>query len=135
MKKIVLDTSALITLIEEEPGAEEVEKIIQETLDGEHQVFISIIAKIELFYISVQEQNLSIAKQRMQLINDLPLNTVDVKDDLIETIGKLKAKHSISFADSCIAGLAKNLNAKLVHKDPEFEYLENQIKLTPLPYK
>ena len=77
MKKIVLDTSALITLIEEEPGAEEVEKIIQETLDGEHQVFISIIAKIELFYISVQEQSLSIAKQRMQLINDLLISQVE----------------------------------------------------------
>jgi len=33
LKKIVLDTSALITLIDEEPGAEDVEKIIQETLN------------------------------------------------------------------------------------------------------
>ena len=135
MKKIVLDTSALFTLIEEEPGPEDVEKIIQETLDGQYQLFISIIAKIELFYISVQEQSLSIAKKRIQLINDLPIDTIDLTDDLIENIGKFKAKYSISFADSCIAGLANKLNAELVHKDPEFDNLKNQIKLRPLPYK
>jgi len=102
---------------------------------GKNQIFISIITKIELFYISVQEQSLSIAKKRIQLINDLPINTIDVTDDFIEDIAELKAKHSISFADSCIAGIANRLNAELVHKDPEFEYLKEQIKLKSLPYK
>ena len=38
-------------------------------------------------------------------------------------------------ADSCIAGLAKSLNAELVHKDPEYEQLEDNIAIKSLPYK
>ncbi len=41
----------------------------------------------------------------------------------------------LSFADSCIAGLAKFKQAKLVHKDPEYEQIQNDIEQLKLPYK
>jgi hypothetical protein len=41
----------------------------------------------------------------------------------------------MSFADSCIAGLAKFKNAVLVHKDPEFEQIEEDVKQFKLKYK
>nr|VFJ65135.1 MAG: hypothetical protein BECKDK2373B_GA0170837_11461 [Candidatus Kentron sp. DK] len=37
--------------------------------------------------------------------------------DLCRTIGEIKATKPMSFADCCIAGLAKEKNAILVHKD------------------
>jgi hypothetical protein len=41
----------------------------------------------------------------------------------------------MSFADSCIAGLAKVQNAVLVHKAPEFKQIIDDIEQLQLPYK
>ena len=135
MKSLVLDTSALLTLIEDEAGVEEVAALVEEALADQVHLYLSVIAKIELFYISVQEQGESIAKERMELLDDLPVEIIDVTEDLVETIGQLKAQYSISFADSCIAGLAESLDAELVHKDPEYEQVKDRITLQTLPYK
>jgi len=48
---------------------------------------------------------------------------------------KLKANYRISVADAWIAALAKERNATLVHKDPEFEQIEGVIQVLKLPYK
>ncbi len=52
-----------------------------------------------------------------------------------KTIGEFKSSKSMSFADCCIAGLAKHKDAILVHKDPEFEQIEEDIEQLRLPYK
>jgi ribonuclease VapC len=49
--------------------------------------------------------------------------------------GELKAKHRLSVADAWIAALARERNATLVHKDPEFEPVEDTLKMLKLPYK
>ena len=54
---------------------------------------------------------------------------------LINTPGKLKATHRISFADAWVAATAMMLGAILVHKDPEFEELEDEVEMLRLPYK
>jgi predicted nucleic acid-binding protein len=50
-------------------------------------------------------------------------------------VGEIKASKAMSFADSCISGLAKFKNAILVHKDPEFEQIEGEVKQLKLEYK
>lgn len=135
MKSIVLDTSALFTLIENEPGVADIEHLIQEALEERCRLYLSIVAEIELFYISVQEQGEDIAKERLDLLNDLPVHIMELAEDLVQTIGRIKSQYSMSFADCCIAGLAESLDAELVHKDPEYEQMSDRITLKPLPYK
>ena len=48
---------------------------------------------------------------------------------------EFKAAHKISFADAWIAATAKFQQAVLVHKDPEFEQVKDEVTLLPLPYK
>lgn len=48
---------------------------------------------------------------------------------------ELKAKYRLSAADAWIAALAKENNAILVHKDPEYEQIQNEVQLLNLPYK
>lgn len=135
MKNYVLDTSALLAFIENEEGAEEVEALLMNAIEGENSIFISTVTGIEVFYISMQEQGKVIANKRLKLIENLPLVQQPVKQQLIKIIGEIKAARSMSFADSCIAGLAKSINAILVHKDPEFEQIEDEIKQLKLKYK
>jgi len=48
---------------------------------------------------------------------------------------EIKAFHKLSVADAWIAALAKERCAILVHKDPEYEQLENYVRTLKLPYK
>ncbi len=135
MSSYVLDTSALLAYIDNEPGTAETDRILREALDQRHTLYISVISGIEVFYITHQEQGITVAQERLQLFHDLPLIQEPVGPAAIECIGELKATHSMSFADCCIAGLAKDKSAILVHKDPEFEQLEGDITQMKLPYK
>ncbi len=135
MNLFVLDTSALLIYIENEAGVDEVEGLLLQAIHNEIVLYISIVSCIEVFYISWQEQGKETAIQRLNLIDDLMVIQEPVDSQLISVIGELKATKRMSFADCCIAGLAKFKQATLVHKDPEYEQLESEIKQLKLPYK
>jgi len=56
MSRYVFDTSALIAYIENEAGADEVEKLLVKAIDRKSELFISVVSLIEVFYISAKEQ-------------------------------------------------------------------------------
>lgn len=135
MNRYVLDTSALLTYIENEEGVKEVEDLLLKALDNENVLYISLVSCIEVFYITWQEQGKEIATERLKLIDDLMIIQEPVDSQLTKIIGEIKATKAMSFADCCIAGLAKFKEATLVHKDSEYEQIENEIKQLKLPYK
>nr|VFJ46058.1 MAG: Predicted nucleic acid-binding protein, contains PIN domain [Candidatus Kentron sp. FM]VFJ73057.1 MAG: Predicted nucleic acid-binding protein, contains PIN domain [Candidatus Kentron sp. FM]VFK06419.1 MAG: Predicted nucleic acid-binding protein, contains PIN domain [Candidatus Kentron sp. FM] len=132
--KYVLDTSALLAFIEEEEGVEIIDGLLEGASDKKNNIYISTVSAIEVFYISMQEQGRAVAEERLELLEIFPLIQEPLTPDLCRTIGKLKATKPMSFADCCIAGLAKEKNAVLVHKDPEFESVEDEIRQLKLPY-
>ena len=135
MKKYVLDTSAILTFIENETGVEDVEKLLLEALEGKVQIFISVVSIIEVYYISLQEQGKKIADERLRLIDDLPVKQQPLGPDMTRIVGEMKAAKSLSFADCCIAGLAKLNRATIVHKDPDYEQIKDELEQYRLPYK
>ena len=134
-KKYVLDTSALFTYIENEAGVDKVDALLLQALDNDIELFISIVSNVEVFYITLREQGKTKANERLRLIEDLPITQEPLNQDLIKTIGEIKANKPMSLADCCIAGLAKLKKAILVHKDPEFEHMGKEVKQLKLPYK
>lgn len=135
MTQFILDTSALITYIENEEGNDQIESLLLQALEQQIRLLISVVSTIEVFYISLQEQGQEVALERLKLIQILPLEQVDVDSSFIQIIGELKATKYLSRADCCIAGLAKAMDAILIHKDPEFEQIENEVQQLKLPYK
>lgn len=135
MSLYVFDTSTLLAYIENEDGVTDIEQVLQEALNGQHTIYISVVSCIEVYYISLREQGQTVANERLQLLKDLPVAQDPLTEDGIITIGEIKKSHTMSFADCCIAGLAKQKHAVLMHKDPEFEQVEEEIVLHTLPYK
>ncbi len=90
---------------------------------------------MEIYYITIQKKGATAALQRIDALKTLPVECVESDWKIGKIAGELKAAHRISFADSWVAALAKNVGATLVHKDPEFESVENQIKVLKLTYK
>ncbi|MDQ1331177.1 MAG: uncharacterized protein QG578_1444 [Thermodesulfobacteriota bacterium] len=131
----ILDTSALLTYIEDEEGAADVENFLIKAERGEAEIYISFISLTEIFYISIQEKGETEALRRIELIQSLAVHVVESYKDLNMKAGKLKAVNRISLADSFIAALCRDYQGILVHKDPEFEKMSPSLEAYQLPYK
>ncbi|MEO5370512.1 MAG: PIN domain-containing protein [Magnetococcus sp. DMHC-1] len=63
-----------------------------------------------------------------------PVNWIHESTSLLETAARIKANHSLSLADSWIVAAAVEVDAILMHKDPEFENIPG-LREERLPYK
>jgi ribonuclease VapC len=71
--RYVLDTSALLTLIEDEAGADDVQALLEQAKRGEVSLLVSFISFMEVYYISLQERGQEEAHERIQLMAALPI--------------------------------------------------------------
>ena len=131
----VLDTTAFLTLFEDEPGAETVQKLLESAKKGEIVIFTSFVSFTEVFYITLREKKEEEAKKRIKLMNVLAMMRVESSQELGLIAGRLKSTYRLSFADTWIAATAIFYDAILVHKDPEFEQLKGKLEMLKLPYK
>ena len=135
-KKIyILDTSAILTYIEDEDGSDYVENLLIDAEKGIADIYVSFISLTEVFYITMREKGELLASERVKLIQSLAVKVQESDETININAGKLKARNSISLADAYIAALCQIHNGILVHKDPEYEKLASEIKEYRLPYK
>ena len=127
----VLDTSAVLALIEAEDGAKTVRDII-----ARGAAVLPWIAALELHYITAREVSAEEADARLILLHSagVALRTMD-GDHLLRQASALKAALAVSLADALIAAVAVTEDATLVHKDPEYEALTGRVRMLALPFK
>jgi predicted nucleic acid-binding protein len=124
------DTSAILTMMDGEEGADLVEDILRT-----REILLPALVLFEAYYKSIQYRGLETAELRYATLRSIRATHVsELAEPVLLKGGEFKAQYQISLADSIIAAYAFVHNATLVHKDPEFEALTmvSQIKL---PYK
>jgi len=127
----LLDTSALFTFIEDEPGADRVEQALNQVT-----TLLPWTVLLETYYITFQEEGQAEADRRIALIRHLKVRILwNMHESIVLTAAKLKANYRISLADAIIAAFAIRCGAVLIHKDPEFEVLTGLLRMEALPYK
>lgn len=113
----VLDTSALMRLLLDQPGARDV----QEILEGDAPVALPFIAVMEVRYVLLR----SLPTERVeQLLAVLRAASSDIPESTPQwgrRAAEVKAAGGLSLADAWIAALAIMRGATLVHRDPEFD--------------
>ena len=130
-KTFVLDSSALMALIENEDGADRVESILRV-----ERVFLPFLALLEVHYITRQERGQGEADHRYALLKQLPCEILwQLDEPTLLTASRFKAGHQMSLSDAIIAAFAQRHSAVLVHKDPELDALAGEVELEALPYK
>lgn len=130
-ERFLLDTSAALTLIEDEAGAARVEDILRSA-----ETLLAWPSLMEVSYISQQEKGQPEAERRYALLKQAVTAVLwHVDEPLLLTAARLKAQHHVSFADAVIAAYAVREDATLVHKDPEYDCLAGQVRMEALPYK
>jgi len=127
----VLDSWALIAFFEDEPAADEVEKLLAQAAADRHKLLLSVVNWGEIYYNTMREVSQEAAEQKASEIAALPIDIIAVSDDLelARQAAIYKATHKMSYADCFAAALAKVKNCELLTGDPEFKALEKDIKI------
>ncbi len=123
--RYVLDTSALLALRDDEPGAERVHRIIDAARKRRASVYMSFMTRMELLYRIAASEGEDAAAAALRLLDVLPLHWVTCEPPILVEAARIKQKGGLSVADAWIAATAVLREAVLVHKDPEFTALAN----------
>lgn len=127
----VLDTSAIMTLLEEEDGYTRVEQVLRS-----HDTLLPAIVLMETHYISAQVHGVETADECYAWLKQLPATIVwDLDQNLILTASRFKSQHRLSLADALIAAITTLSGGVLLHKDPEYTALKQDVEQEFLPFK
>jgi ribonuclease VapC len=126
----VLDSWALIALFNEEPAAEDVEKLLHAATSGRHTLLMHVINWGEIYYTTMRRGGESAAKSVATDIGQMPISIVESATfDLVRQAAAFKATKKLSYADCFAAALAKIRRAEFVTGDPEFKTMEGELKI------
>lgn len=129
--RYAIDTSAFMTLMEDEDGADRVSEVLR---GG--RVIIPFVVLLEIYYTTLQERGSDEADRRHAILKGLDAKIQwDLDEATLLAAARFKALHHVSLADSIIAAIARDNGATLLHKDPEYDALAGETKLEALPYK
>lgn len=134
MKAYVLDNSALLTLRSDEAGAERVQVLLDDAASDEVICYACFMSLMEVLYRVWKNEGEAAGRAAYQQCVGLPVVWIHESTELLERAAQVKATYPLSVADVWIAATALELNATLVHKDPEFENLPGLLE-ERLPYK
>ena len=127
----VLDSWALLAFFEDEPAAEEVEKLLVKADQGTCKLLLSVVNWGEVYYNTMRKVSQAAAEQKAREMAIMPIELVPVETDLqlVRQAAIYKASGKLAYADAFTAALAKIRNAELITGDLDFKAVEGEIKI------
>jgi predicted nucleic acid-binding protein len=125
----VLDSYALIAFFEDEPGADQVYRLLLDAERSGVKLLMSVINLGEVWYSIARGYSVATAEEKLREIREMAIETVDADWNLTRQAAKFKAGGRIAYADCFAAALAKDRKAQLVTGDPEFKALECEVNI------
>lgn len=134
MAEFLLDTSALLALRDDEPGADRIAFLLEQSKSGGPRCQGCFMSLMEVYYRVWKDEGEAAGREAYTDCLSLPIDWIHESPVLLERAAQVKATHPLSLADAWIAAAALKMSAVLVHKDPEFEKLPGLLE-ERLPYK
>lgn len=116
---IVFDAYAIMTLLEDEPGAAIINDLI---VDENTEILMSDVNLGEVYYILLRRNGKSAAEEVIE--NVLLEETIKIEEaqwGRIKSAAEIKAGGSLSYPDAFALSLAREFQAKLVTGYPEIQ--------------
>ena len=127
---VVFDSHALLKLLRDEPGAEEVERFLTEAARRDEPAQMTEVNYAEVQYIVRRKEGEAAWQTIAGELVAAPIQFHVADRVLADRAADFKARFKISLADAFAAALAKEQNAQLVTGDPEFKPLEKEIEIS-----
>jgi len=129
MKATVLDSYAVITYLQRQPGYDEVAQLFEECTVKGREVFLCVVNWGEVIYHALRKGGEQKAQLAEDVMRAIPITVIDANKELTLQAAKLKAVHKMSYADCFAAALAMKKTCELMTGDKEFKQIENKIKI------
>ncbi len=126
---VCLDAFAVMTWLQDEPGADEVEKHLRQVHEQEeYRCFLSLINLGEVYYQILRKRGAATADRFWDgvLRGEIPLTVLDVTRKRVLESGRLKARYPIALADAFAIQLALEMRVPLLTGDPEIRIAAKQ---------
>ncbi len=131
----VLDASAILRFLDDEPGADIVQQILETASRESEPVFISAVNWGEIVYVLLRGRGRQVAHEVCGSLASLAIEIVSVDAEMAEHAAIVKEDFKLPYADAFAAALALRENATLVTADYDFSHLSAQLRLKMLPGK
>ena len=117
----VLDTSAVMAVLEQEAEADRVIAILERSSSPERPVHLAFVTLMEVEYKLLRRFGREKAHSALSLVEAWPVRVVESNLQWRRIAAAIKAVGGLSLADAWVAALAVLLDTELVHKDAEFD--------------
>ena len=129
MKSSVLDSYAVLTFLFQEAGHEKVVALFEKAAESDKTLLIAAPNWAEVRYMIERKVGLTRWREARTKLLGLPIEIVQVDQELAEMAGEIKAHKKMSLADCFAAALAKQQKAEIYTGDPEFRAMGSEIKV------
>jgi predicted nucleic acid-binding protein len=121
----------LIAFLSDEKGADIVNKVLLETLEGEATVYMNSFNLLEVYYDIYRKMGKKKAEEELSMIEKLPISIRSgLSGNTFLEAGRMKASYRISIADSVALAEASISNGELLTADHhEFDAVEQKEKI------
>jgi PIN domain nuclease of toxin-antitoxin system len=123
----VLDACALLAFLNDEPGAEAIEDLLNQSAAEESIVFMSIANLLEVFYGQLRKKGPEIAQVVLSVVNACSVTIIDtISDPVFYKAAHIKAGYKCSLADAIGVGVAFDMSGIFVTSDGEMMPIDQQ---------
>lgn len=129
MKALVFDTSALLALLFDEPGAGAVEALMHRASEKEQPMLMSAVNWAETCYRIEAKRGTDALARAKEFASITPVIIVPAGRELAEAAATYRAAGLLALTDSFAAALAGERKAALVTADRDFKSVEKTIEV------
>jgi len=129
--RFCLDAFAWLAWLQDEPGAADVQRCLDDAERGGADCITSIINLGEAFYrlVRVNRREQAESLWRMALRRGLPVSVKEATQRRVRRAAELKSNHAIAYADAFAVATALEFQATLLTGDPEIRPLVGTYEL------
>src|SRR5512139_1397423 len=113
MKATVLDSYAVITYLQRQPGYEDVAAIFDECVTKDREVLLCVVNWGEVIYHALRTGGEQRARLAEDILHALPLHLIEANIELTYQAARLKVFNKMSYAACFAAALAMKKKCEL----------------------
>ncbi len=129
MKDAVLDSYALLAFLFKEKGHQIILSLFEQALETEQRLLLASPNWAEVRYMIERKVGTERWGEVRAKLLGLPIEIIEVGQELAELAGEIKVAHKMSLADCFAAALARARKAEIYTGDPEFQVVEAEQKI------
>lgn len=131
--RFVLDSFAIIVLLQDEEGADKVEEILKEAKSGKTKLYMHVLNLGEVYYNVFKGGGENMANGVWAKVRNYPVEFVDdLSESFLLSAARIKGTYPISYADAFAVATSIEKEAILVTGDPDFKLFERDGKVKVL---